>query len=43
MLELGVGAVDYESLGGCGSDFSLYLRNAAVPLQSGSLWRSHID
>ena len=35
--ESGVGAVDYQSLGGCGSGFSLYLRYAAVPLQSGSL------
>lgn len=35
-LESGVGAVDYESLCSCGSGFSLYLRFAAVPLQSGS-------
>lgn len=33
---LGVGALSFRSFGSCGSGFLLYLRYAAVPLQSGS-------
>lgn len=35
---VGVGAVNFSSLLSFSSGFSLYLRCAAVPLQSGSPW-----
>lgn len=36
--EFGIGAVGFRTLCGYSSGFSLYLRFAAVPLQSGSRW-----